>query len=251
MKTTRKSIILTLCCAVLLFASCGSKDAFVLEGTLQFGAGKTIYLEELTPDGPLFIDSIKLDKNGSFRYSYEMPYESFYNVHTTPTDYVMLLPQKQEHIVLDGDYRNLSWTYTVKGSPESTMLWQLQMYTNEGLDSLQQLVNKLDRLDHQLASNEITQKQYDDQKVIYDSIYLSYYSMQQNYVVDMINNNPGTLPTLIALYKEFNRHPLIDPAVNLDYYEQVLTALEEYMPENPHTINFHNTVERLKFKYQQ
>ena len=42
----KKSLFLTLT-AVLLLASCGSKNDIVITGTLNGGAGKTIYIEEM------------------------------------------------------------------------------------------------------------------------------------------------------------------------------------------------------------
>ena len=52
--------------ALMLLASCGNKNKITIEGTLDNGANKVIYIEEMTPDSRLFIDSITLDKNGHF-----------------------------------------------------------------------------------------------------------------------------------------------------------------------------------------
>ena len=59
--------------ALLFFASC-HKNSFTIDGTISGGAGKTIYIEELTPTEPLFLDSISLDADGHFSYTAEIPY---------------------------------------------------------------------------------------------------------------------------------------------------------------------------------
>ena len=65
----------------------------------------------------------------------------------------------------------------------------------------------------------------------------------------MIQDNLGSLATLIALYKPFNNRPLINPEDSFEFYEAVLEGLEESMPDNPHTLNFKNQVERTRFQY--
>jgi hypothetical protein len=71
---------------------------------------------------------------------------------------------------------------------------------------------------------------------------------QQSYVTEFITRNRGSLSTLIALYKPFNNHPLINSEDNFDYYEYVADGLEGMLPENPHTVHFRNTVEYLRHR---
>lgn len=228
-----------------LLAACGSRDCFVLEGTLENGANKTIYLEEMVPQGDrLFIDSIRLDGKGHFKFRYEPPYEGLYNLHVSEFDYVVLGPRKGETIILSGDFNQFEKTYQVSGSPESVLLWQLQDYSNYGADRLVQIVAMYDKI-------KSTKKGADslEAKNMLDSVYLEAFGEQQKYVVHFITDNQGSLATLIALYKPFNTKSLIDPAVNFDYYEFVLEGLQRDLPDNPHTLNFKNVVEHLRYKY--
>lgn len=213
--------------------SCGNKDDIIIEGTLENGAGKVIFIEEMTPESRLFLDSVTLDKNGHFSFRYAMPYKTFYNVHVSNDDYIVLLPDMGEHITIDGVYDSLSRSYHLKGGYDSQLLWQLQDYANDGNRQLRDLVALG-------VKNDYT-----------DSIYLSLYSQQQKYVVHFIEENLGSLATLIALYKPFNNYPLIDPENSFEFWPMVLEGLEETMPDNPHTIHFRNDVERLRFHYER
>ena len=216
---------------LVFFASCGSKDDIVIEGTLENGAGKTVFIEEMTPESRLFLDSITLDSKGHFKFRYAMPYKTFYNVHVSDEDYIVLLPDMGEHITLTGVYDSLSRSYHLQSGHESQLLWQLQDYANDGNRQLRALVAMG-------VQNEYT-----------DSIYLSIFSQQQKYVVHFIDENLGSLTTLIALYKPFNNRPLINPEDSFDFYPMVLEGLEEVLPDNPHTISFRNEVERMRFHY--
>lgn len=222
-----------------------NKETFQIIGTLENGAGKMVYIEELTPEGPLFLDSIKMDSKGNFTFRYKMPYESFYNVHVSQNDYIVLLPQNGETIRLKGDYNRFSLTYSLEGSPQSTLLWQLQEYTNMGIARLTDIV----KMDDENRAKYPNANDLKEARKVTDSIFLDAFAEQQDYIMDFIQKNYGSLATMIALYKEFNNHPIIDPAKSLDWYEDVLEGLETERPNNPHTIHFHNSVEYLKHKY--
>lgn len=235
--------------ALVLLASCGNKNKFTLEGTLENGANKVIYIEEMTPESRLFIDSVTLDKKGHFKFSYEMPYRTFYNVHASDADYVVLLPEFGETITISGCYDSLSNTYTLQGNSESQKLWQLQDFANKGNYTLRDIVQTENTNHELLANGQITEKEYQTAHAMTDSIYLATFREQQKYVVDFIQDNLGSLVSLIALYKPFNNKSLIDPKDSFEFYEAVLDGLEANLPDNPHTLNFKNTVERTRFQY--
>lgn len=71
---------------------------------------------------------------------------------------------------------------------------------------------------------------------------------QQEYVCRFIEENKGSLSTLIALYKPFNNRLLIDTRnpQSIEWYDMVLEGLQERYPDNPHTLHFKNTTEHLR-----
>ncbi len=232
---------------VLMFIGC-KHDGFTIEGTLEGGANKTLWLEEIAPEGPMFIDSIHMDADGHFKYRYNPPYRSLYNLHSSEGNYIVTLPDKGEVIEVTGKYENLSLTYKVTGSPESILLWQLQQYTNDGSKILYTLVDSVNSYNAQLSAGTINQKTFDALKAATDSVYHAAFVEQQEYVCRFVEENAGSLSTLIALYKPFNNRALIDPRdpSSIDYYDMVLNGLEEKLPDNPHTIHFKNTTEHLR-----
>ena len=242
-----KKNILILSLLALTFAGC-HKDSFSIEGTIAGGAGKTIWLEEIAPEGPLFIDSIKLDDKGHFNYTYKMPYRSMYNIHVSDNNYIVTLPDYGERLKIDGNWDNLSMTYTISGSPESELLWDLQQVSNEGAQILRQLVDTSDHYAVLLARGMVDEATIVEKHLMTDSIYHETFAKQQNYMYSFIEENKGSLSTLIALYKPFNNRPLIDERnpENLEWYDMVLEGLQQRYPDNPHTLHFQTTTERLR-----
>ena len=231
----------------LSIAAC-KHDTFTISGTIEDGAGKALWLEELTPEGALFIDSIPMDSKGHFKYSYKMPYQSLYNLHTSDNNYIVLLPNYGEKIKINGKYDNLSLTYNVSGSPESILLGQLQQYTNDGGKVLNQLVDTTLYYQQLYEEGKIDIEMVYNKKDETDSIYRLTFQEQQDYIGHFIEENQGSLSTLIALYKPFNNRLLIDTRDpnSIDWYDLVLEGLEESMPDNPHTLHFKNTVEHQR-----
>ena len=228
-------------------ASC-QHDSFTISGTLDGGAGHTLWLEEIAPDGPMFIDSIPVDSKGHFKYTYKMPYRSLYNLHTTADNYIGTLPDYGEHLKVSGRYDNLSVSYDITGSPESSLLWQLQQYTNDGAIVLRALIDTTQYYQQLLAEGKVDIEVVYDKKDMTDSIYRLTAEEQQDYICRFIEENQGSLSTLIALYKPFNNRLLIDTRDpnSIDWYDMVLEGLQERYPDNPHTLHFKNTTEHLR-----
>ena len=203
--------ICTLMVATLALAGC-RHDSFTIEGTIEGGANQTVWLEELAPDGPIFIDSIPLDAQG--RYG--------------------------ETVDVHGRWDNLSLSYTVEGSPESVLLWQLQQYTNEGARLLADLVDTTNHYQQLLQDGKVSQATVDAKKRFTDSLYRDERDRQREYVYDFVDQNRGSLSTLIALYKTFNDRALINPrdSVGEQCYRTVREGLQERYPDNPHTRHF-------------
>ena len=236
---------------VMILASCGNKNEVVIEGTLDNGANKVIYIEEIAPESRLFLDSVRLDSKGHFKYKCEPPYKTFITVHVSETDYVVLLPDLGEKIEMTGLYDSLTNTYEIKGGRDSQLLWQLQDYSNRGTEVLRDLVATDTKNRALLNNGDMSQEEYDHEHNLTDSIFLSTYAEQQQYVVHFIEDNLGSLATMIALYKPFNNLPLVNPADSFELYEAVLEGLQETLPDNPHTLHLKNEVERLRFQYVQ
>lgn len=223
-------------------------DGFSLSGEIAGGAGKRLWVEEIGPKETMFIDSVQIDSAGHFEFQFQPSYRSLFALHVTPENYIVFLPDNGETIELDGQWDSLSLTYTIQGSRESLLLWQLQEFYNEGARVLRDIVDTANHYDDLLKRKKITKKQYDAKRKESNDIYRDAFLEQQDYICRFIEENKGSLATLIALYKDFNHRPLIDARDpgSIDYYDLVLQGLQQTLPDNPHTLYFKNTTEHLR-----
>ena len=241
------SICLISLTALILLSCHGGKNkgtmSFSLEGQLENASGKTIYIEEMTPDnGPQFLDSIVCDKNGHFKYKGSMNYQTFFNLHTSEYDYIVLLPQDDEKIQLTGDASNLSVNYHVEGSPESQLMWQIMSYVNDANLAITDIVAR-DRKNRETLNETEYQKAHDVTDSMFIAERTSVYLMFYNFIED----NLGSLSTLYAIDAPFNHSMRVFYAEgDFEVFEMVLEGLEQENPNNPHTQYYRTRVERAR-----
>lgn len=244
----KSRIICTICVICLTLLACGGKkgdglQSFTIEGTLANAADKMLYIEEITPDnGPRFVDSILCDARGCFKYEGTMQYQTFYNLHGSLYDYIVLLPRDGEVIEMSGDANDLGRTYMVKGSPESQLMWQIQSYINQSNVAIQELAQR----DAENRKN-LNEADFAKAHAATDSLFLAERQTTYRMMLNFIDDNPGSLSTLYALDAPFNHTMRLFYQENdFDIFEQVLQGLEEKCPDNPHTQYYRTRVERAR-----
>ena len=240
--------IITLSIAVVLLAGCKDKSvngtmSFEIKGTFENAAGKTLYIEEMTPDnGAQFLDSITCDKNGNFSYKATMNYQTFYNLHGSEYDYIVLLPNDGEKITLSGDCTNLGTTYRVNGSPESQLMWQIQSYINDANRTIADIAQQ-DKHNRETLS----EADYEAAHNVTDSIFIAERNTLYMMFYNFIEDNRGSLSTLYAVDAPFNHTGRVFYAEsNFEVFEAVLEGLAEKNPDNPHTQYYRTRVERAR-----
>lgn len=258
----KRIVILTLSFLVLLCAACGNKGKktedsakffsksfgspggdFTITGKLQNASNLTLYLEEMTPDnGAQFIDSIKCDQDGNFKYNGNMPYQTFYNLHSSEYDYIVLLPKAGEEIRISGDTKKLNETYTVSGSYESQLVWQILQHINNTNLVIADIAQQ-DKYNKAKLSDE----QYETAHKQTNSIFLIEREKTIINFKKFINDNLGSLSTLYAIDAPFNHGSRVFYAeTDPDMFEIVLEGLQSTQPDNPHVQYFKLRVDRIR-----
>lgn len=245
MKATK---ILFAICVICMTVACGGKKGdgiqkFTIEGSLSNAANKMLYIEEITPDnGPQFVDSILCDDKGRFEYEGTMNYQTFFNLHGSQYDYIVLLPSDGDKIIMSGDANDLGRTYMVKGSKESQLMWQIQSYINQSNLAIQELAQQDNH-----NRNTLSKEDFEKAHAVTDSLFIAERQTAYTMMLNFIDDNPGSLSTLYALDAPFNHSMRIFyHESDFDIFEQVLQGLNEKCPDNPHTQYYRTRVERAR-----
>lgn len=240
-----KRILLLLVIVVAVFAGCNKigKDSFRISGKLSNGIEKQIYFLEMTGKGLKPIDTITLNKNGEFEFTYKLNEPSIFVLLADANDYITLIPQKQEDIIVSGAFNSLSNTYTISNSKESELLHELNKEytrTNAILAEIKQTLHE-----NKYANN------FDELRGQLLNQYTILELHQKEVIKKFLDKNKGSLACIIGLYRSFDNHYLFNLNTNLDIYEGVYAEMQKTYPNNQHTIGLKNLIRDAKKKQNQ
>lgn len=245
---SRNIVALTLLILTAVLTGCsGNKDqgsmSFSIEGRLENAANRMLYIAEMTPsEGEKFLDSVKCDKNGNFKYKGSMTYQTFFDLHCSEYDYIVLLPQDGEKIEVVGDANELHTKYQVKGSPESQLMWQINDYVNQANLAIADIAQQDKRNKETLSPEE-----YEREHTKTDSLFVAERQTIYLMLSNFIDDNYGSLSTLYAIDAPFNHIMRVFYAEqDFEMFENVLEGLNEKCGDNPHTLNYRTRVERAR-----
>jgi len=125
-----------------VFCSVTAADNVFINGQLENGEGKTIYLEYFIDGKPVKIDSCLINKKGRFEVSAENKEPDFYRIGFARNNFILLVLSENEKIELTGDANSLNKSYTVKGSPASEQIKDFVSAYNEFNDTILAIRNK-------------------------------------------------------------------------------------------------------------
>src|ERR1700751_463666 len=193
MKKTASFIVF----AVLLVAWGGKKHTgdFELKGTLSNApAGETIYLEELSPNGKMLVDSTKLDDNGNFSFTSASPSAGFYRVKINEANFAMLILDSTQKITVTGDFKDLGNTYKAEGSPDTKVFLELNdlgKIIQMRADSFQRVFQGL------LATSKRDSATMDSINKTIEPAYMKMLAEHQKKVSEVVVKNSSSLAALV------------------------------------------------------
>lgn len=221
----------------ILLISCGKKTNFSISGQLDGGAGKTIYFSKLLPDSQRLLDSVKLDREGKFKFKGRTSSPTFYLLKASAINFVTLLIDSAENSTITGSYKSFAENYKVKGSVGSEIIRDLNFRfatAKKQLDSLQTIysVHKNDPV----SSSALKEWEARRNGIMTD---------HSNYVTGFVKRNPFSLACIYALYQKWDDNNFV--VNDLQTMKVAASALFSVYPKNEQVIaTYQNTLEIIK-----
>ncbi len=222
--------MLAIALAALCITSC-SDEKFHVSGTISNAQDSLLYFENMSLNGPVTVDSVKLGKDGSFSFDGDAPKDpEFYRLRID-RQIINVAIDSTENITVKATYPQMSVQYDIEGSEECLKIKELaQMQLN-----LQATVNAIQqdpRLNYDQVDTAIQTalKSYKD-KVKLNYIFkapmkaYAYFALFQTIVV---GNQVGLI---------FNPHASKE---DVQAYAAVATSWDTYYPGSERGKNLHN-----------
>jgi len=221
---------------VLLSYGCNthSPENAIISGAIEGAEGQFIYLEKLTVNDLIRIDSVIMEKNGRFVFSYAPIETGFYLLKMENGDKVTYVSEKASKLELHADTSTFPDIYEITGNEESEILRQyfLQTARNQAtLDSLSRIFRSSTHL-----------RNFYEIKAGLDSAFAELFKDQQELVRKTVEDNSNSLAALLLFNQRFASKVLLSPETDFDLMLQIDSCVSLRYPGNMHVVAHHERI---------
>lgn len=215
----------TLCALVGLLTAC-SGNQFKIEGAITGAEDSLLYLEQMSLDGAVKLDSARLSSGGDFCFKGDKPEApEFYRLRIAG-QVINLSIDSTETVTVKAEYEKMSSGYTVEGSEECLKIRELSIGQQE-LTRKANAIYAIEGLGVEAALDSINKlvDAYKDE-------------VKQKYIFA----KPHSASAYYALFQAIGRSLLFDPSDRDDNkaFAAVATSWDSYYPGALRTENVHN-----------
>ncbi len=223
---------------ILAFTGC-KNNTFQISGTLINPVnGEYILLDELKSNELATVDSVKVTNDGKFIFKREIKSPSFYLIKFNDNNFLTMLVEPGDKIILNAQHDSLNYPVSIKGSKGTEKMVEYNL-------NLRKTINKLRGL------NDIYMQNADNPKlsVVMDSldnIAQNYLNEINLYTKNYIDDNLNSLVSLVALYQQVAPSVyVLNPNRDLKYFEKVDSSMFSKYPDYDPVITLHKQVQEL------
>ena len=228
MKTNAKHLLLCAAAALITVAlgSCDNKK-FRVNGTITDAKDSVLYFENMSLDGPVTVDSVKLDGKGEFTFTDNAPgAPGFYRLRIAG-QIINLSVDSTETISVKASYPTMATGYTVDGSQECSTIKELAL-------------KQIDLLGRVIAIERNTALGFDQTR---DSIARIVEAYKHDIKMNYIFKAPMRPSSYFALFQTLGNRLIFNPRENEDdikAFAAVATSWDVYHPKSLRGENLHN-----------
>lgn len=228
MRNTISNMCAVAACAFMLVAlgSCDNRK-FRVDGAITEAKDSVLYLENMSLDGPVAIDSVKLGDNGAFSFSEKSPEApEFYRLRIAG-QIINLSVDSTETINVKASYPTMSTGYTVEGSAECATIKELALKQIGLLNRVIAIQN------NPMLGIDVTR----------DSVERLIDAYKQEIKMNYIYKAPMRASSYFALFQTLGNRLIFNPRESEDdikAFAAVATSWDTYHPGSLRGKNLHN-----------
>ena len=226
-------MVLVVTAAAVFTTSCNNKKLQV-KGNIEGAKDSMLYLENLSLDGPVAIDSAKLDEQGTFSFSVDAPTApEFYRLRIAG-QIINVCADSTETVTIKAQWPGMATNYQVEGSEECSIIRELS----------------LKQIDLQAKVIAIQSNYNLNDQVAADSIMALVDAYKKEVKLNYIFKAPMRASSYFALFQAIGNTLLFNPQVSEDdikVFAAVATSWDTYHPDALRGQNLHNiAIEGMK-----
>lgn len=211
----------------LLLFSCGKSEKFRINGELENGKDKIIYLEKLEVGGPVTADSARIRSGNRFSFSGKISEPAFYRLRLDSNNFITLLTEPGERMTIEASASNLAGTYHVSGSGGSELLKKLN-------DRLVRTKRQIDALITEFLAME-EGPGFEAEEIRINQELEKIIGDHRKFSIAFILDNIESLAAITALYQQIDdENYVLNETRDIQYLKIVAESLKKKYPSSPH-----------------
>ncbi|MBA4408617.1 MAG: hypothetical protein C0397_04255 [Odoribacter sp.] len=213
---------------------CNKPNGFVISGKITNAEEKYLYLDELKVSSSIPVDSVKLKKDGSFKFKGKIGYPNFYLLRINEKNFITLLVDTTEKITVYGDASNFAHDYIVEGSSGSLLVQELNnrlTVTKHRIDSIRNRVDAFRSLADPVQKNK------------WNSELAEIKQNQIRYSTEFVQKHPFSMSSVLALYQKFDDSNYV--IQDIHSLKVAASALNSIFPKSEHVKALYANTQRL------
>lgn len=223
---------------MLMFLTSCDKQKFHIEGVIENAEDSTVYLENMSLNGPVVIDSVRLKADGKFSFAQKgVAAPEFYRLRLG-REIVNVSIDSTETVTVKGKFPGMSSNYTVEGSDNCGKIRELA----------------LKQMQLQKTINEIAALPTLGVKAVEDSVQKVLLTYKEDVKSNYIFKAPNKAFAYYALFQSFQlgafQGLIFNPRSNPDdvkAFAAVATSWDDLYPGTERSENLHNiAIEGMK-----
>jgi peroxiredoxin len=236
----KKRLVLFCTVLILIATSCKNRPNVCVEGKLRYAEKGSLNLEYLDINKTRLIDSIRVKKDGNFRFKIFVEQPALYILKNENGKIINLLISPGENVKIDGDYKEFDKNYSVTGSPDSEFIRQL-------VEKLADTRNQLKLLDGTYkGKTELTEIQANEYLIRRKEIIKD----QRDFSISFIIEHLSSMASIYALYQKLNPEELVlNENRDIQYMKIVADSLSGKYPRSGFVTTFVNDARSAEKRY--
>ncbi|MBN2215253.1 MAG: redoxin domain-containing protein [Bacteroidales bacterium] len=222
---------------ILLLLSCSRNDIRI-KGKISDCSSDKIFFDEVDVYLTRAIDSLKLKKNGSFRFSDDSRFPKFYQLRLVNGEAIQLLLEPGEKAEIRADCNDLQNTLEIKGSEGSVLVNEIVTTLSKAIEKLDSIRNLYENTtDSGLRGNLV--KEYG--RVMDD---------HREYTIGFLLEHSTSLASFMALYQQYDKEFFVlNKLKDLQFYKIITDSLGKKYPRVKQVIALRQNTQKLLSQY--
>jgi thiol-disulfide isomerase/thioredoxin len=226
---------------VLVSAGCKNNGVRISGTIVNPVSGAYIYLDELKSNELKSVDSVRISSDGKFNFTREIKQPSFYLLKSTDNNFLTMLVEPGEKLMLKAQNDSLNYPISLNGSKGTELMTEYNKM-------LQATINKLTGLNNIYTQN-VDKPELPKVVESLDSLAQIYLGEINVYTKKYIDDNLTSLVSLVALYQQVAPSVYVmNPSKDLSYFVKVDSSMFSLYPEYEPVTSLHEQVKELVAK---